>query len=281
MKCFEKILVPVDFSINTNVAVKKAIDFAIPEFTEIHLLHVSESKKFMNLAGIVNTISNSTATTQADYLLNQLVWEIQNTHKNIKTVTQIRSGKNIQSEIINTSRHLKPDLIIIGKKNQHSLLPFLNTVISEHLAAATDCPVLTVKPGSLNKKIETVVMPVCNSFPDKKMDVLCALDNKALVNVHLLTILNNDEIPDNHSASALLQSMKSIKKRINCNVQHCTIHSNNKAVATLRYAEKVKADILLISSKTEKNSPTWINRKELTDIVNPASHLQVINVHTH
>ena len=278
MKCFEKILVPVDFSINTNVAVKKALEFAIPDVTEIHLLHVYDNKRFMSLTGITNTISNYSLVSDSNTLMNKLSAQIHTENRNVKAVIKVIPGKDIQNAIITESKNINADLIVIGKKNHHTLFPFLNTVISANLAEITDCPVLTVKPGSLNKKIETVVMPVCNSFPNKKMDILFTLNSKAILNVHLITILDKDQTPDNHSASALLQSIKSIRNKIKCNVQHCTIHSNNKAVATLRYAEKVNADILLVSTQTETNIPAWISKKEITDIVKPASQLQVMSI---
>lgn len=277
MKCFETILVPVDFSINTNVAIKKALEFATANVTAIHLLHVHDPKRFTSLSGIANTISNFSAT-DTKTSLSMLASEIERKNENVKVIVKTALNKDIQNAIVNESRSINPDLIIIGKKNHHSFFPFLNTVISANIAEITDCPVITVKPGSLNKKIETVVMPIANSFPNKKMDILFTLNTKSILNIHLITILDNDQLPDNHSASALLQSIKSIRNKIKCNVQHCIIHSNNKAVATLRYAEKVNADILLVSTQTETSIPTWISKKEITDILKPASQLQVISV---
>lgn len=277
MKYFETILVPVDFSINTNVAIKKALEFATADVTAIHLLHVYDPKRFMSISDIRNPPSSLPASS-TKMSLNMLASEIQRESKNVNVIVKNALNKSIQNAIIAESKSINADLIIIGKKTHHSVFSFLNTVISANIAEVTDCPVLTVKPGSLNKKIETVVMPISNSFPNKKIDLLFTLNTSSILNIHLITILGNDQLPDNHSASALLQSLKSIKNKIKCNVQHSIIHSNNKAVATLRYAEKVNADVLLLSTQSETNIPSWISKREITDIVNPASQLQVISV---
>ena len=42
---FNKILIPVDFSFNTEIALKKAVGLAGAEETTIHLLHVTRPGK--------------------------------------------------------------------------------------------------------------------------------------------------------------------------------------------------------------------------------------------
>jgi hypothetical protein len=154
-------------------------------------------------------------------------------------------------------------------------------VVSSNITAACGCPVLTAKPGSIEQGVSSIVMPVTELFPTRKMDLLSALNTRASLQVHLLYILNEDQLTNEQTASALLLCMRFIRNRFNCSVQHQLIHSNNKAMAILRYAEKINADMLLVNLETETAIDNWISKKDITDILRPASQLQVLRVQSH
>jgi nucleotide-binding universal stress UspA family protein len=261
MNFFDRILVPVDFTINTEVAVKKAIDLATPGISVVHLLHVTTSGQV------------------TDNRMLQWKDSIQECRSGIEVQIDIITGTHIENTIIAFARQIRFSLIIIGKNNHHSFFPFLNTVFSPTIAEETGCAVLTVKPGSLRKGMGTVVMPVADFYPRRKIELLSSLSTRAPLNVHLLTILNVDQHPDDHSASALLQSMRSIRNKFQCNVQYSLIHADNKAIAALHYAEKVNADMLLVNPETEATITTWMNKKDITDVLKPASQLQVFSIY--
>lgn len=278
MNVFEKILVPVDFSINTEVAINKAVALATPGITELYLLHVLPGSLLGNVtAAGLRGGSNETARS-AETKLVRLRRQLAETQPSITTGIFIGSNSSVEAGLVSAAADLKPSLIIIGKNNRHSILPFLNTVATSSLAEATGCPVLTIKPGSMRRTSGTVVMPISDFYPKRKIDVLAALSSRLTLNVHLLTILSSQQHPDDYSASVLLQSMRSIRSRLKCNVQHSLIHSNNRAMATLRYAEQHNADMLLVNPESETTIHNWMQRKDITDLLKPASGLQVLSV---
>lgn len=276
MGCFEKILVPVDFSVNTKVALNKAIDFAVPGITEVMLLHVRQPKVFPGANIFLPSRITSTADIQmAMYKVEE---EIAAYDPSIISQTNIISSNNVEETIIDVAATWKPGLIIIGKTNHHSFFPFLNTVISANIAGQTHCPVLTVKPGALQKKLATIVMPIGDFYPRRKLEMLSTLSIKTHLNIHLVSVLDIDQQPDNHSASIVLQVLKQLRSRLNCTVQCSIVHADNKAIATLRYAEKVKADMLLVNPEAETSISTWMSRKDIADVLKPVSQLQVMSI---
>jgi nucleotide-binding universal stress UspA family protein len=276
MNCFERILVPVDFTINTDVAVKKAIQLATPGSTVLYLLHIKQPHIF-------NRVFPPPAQQKDTSCFHLLKWEqrIRKMQPELDVVTEVSQHENIEKAIISFADKIKASLVIIGKKSRHSFLPFLNTVISSNITAACGCPVLTAKPGSIEQGVSSIVMPVTELFPTRKMDLLSALNTRASLQVHLLYILNEDQLTNEQTASALLLCMRFIRNRFNCSVQHQLIHSNNKAMAILRYAEKINADMLLVNLETETAIDNWISKKDITDILRPASQLQVLRVQSH
>src|SRR5687768_6885726 len=118
---FTSILIPVDFSINTEVAIKKALVLA-ENGTTIHLLHVqsyllyglpSRSLKYF----ILN--NSSSCFEMAKEKLNQWERKIEEEGKKIRVVTWLRVEDNIQRALEEMARKLEPDLIVIAKNSHH------------------------------------------------------------------------------------------------------------------------------------------------------------------
>ncbi len=280
MTAFNSILVPVDFSINTKVAVNKAIEMAVPGRSVIHLLHVLEKNVFRQVPIGASDMSIPVAVNKqnAEEKLLQLkacIW--QSLPANQVEIHVVVSNK-VEDAIITIAKALLPDLIIIGKNNHHSFLPFLNTVFSANLAESTNCPVLTVKPGAVNKKLKTVVIPVSDFFPKRKIELLSALSLNNQLDVHLLTITHKSDRRDDFAGSALLHVMRTIRYKLQCMLHHSRVHSDNKAMAILNYAEKVEADMLVVNPESEATITTWMSKKDITDILRPATQLQVLSV---
>ena len=278
MNVFETILVPEDFSINTEVAINKTLGLATPGITQLYLLLVLPTDLLGNVAAAGLRPGSGESARSAEIKLIRIKRELAETQPVIATEIFIGSAGSVEAGLVSGAADLKPSLIIIGKNNRHSFLPFLNTVTTSSLAEETGCPVLTIKPGAMNRTTGTVVMPISDFYPKRKIDILASLSSRLSLNVHLLTILSSQQHPDDHSASVLLQSMRSIRSRFKCNVQHSLIHANNKAIATLRYAEQNNADMLLVNPETETTIHNWIQRKDITDMLNPESGLQVLSV---
>jgi nucleotide-binding universal stress UspA family protein len=273
MNAFDSILVPIDFSINTEVAVGKAMQLATPGSTVLYLLHIEQSNIFSSVVK-----SSFQKHNEAEKKLFAWKEHIGKLHPQLEVITKAAEYDNIEWGIISFARELKASLVIVGKKSRHSLFPFLNTVISSNISEASGCPVLTVKPGLKENGVSTIVMPVTEFFPARKMDVLSALNTRTTMQIHLLSILNEDEVTTDYTASALLLCMRAIRTRFKCSVQHMLIHNNNKAMAALRYAEQINADMLLLNPETETTINTWISKKDITDVLKPTSKLQVLSV---
>jgi nucleotide-binding universal stress UspA family protein len=277
---FKTILVPVDFSINTEVAVQKAMEIADADGATIHLLHIH------------NYTQNNFKISGCQYDEKPVVWvDAQKARQLLlnvkKRITQalpllkvqqwLLPESSVQHSIEKMAEQLKADVIVIGKKSNHSWFPFLNTIIPSELAEATGRAVLTVKPGSLHNTVRTLVVPVSNNIPKQKMDALLALSKKTRIKVHLVTFISGDHVPTNFSASALLQVYQWLKNSMHCPVEYAVLHGNNKAKAMLAYAERTNADMLLVNP-TSETKIGWMN-KHISDVLSPDSKVQVLTVH--
>ena len=158
---FKTILVPVDFSLNTEVGIAKAMEVADRSGALIILYH-------MLVTGTGST-SNRQALEQAKAAQQLEKWK----HKiedsgHLKARFIIATGANVQEGIVQKANELMADLVVIGKSSAHSWFPFLNTITLSDLSDQTTAAVLVTKPGSINNPIKTIVVPIDGSAQQQK-----------------------------------------------------------------------------------------------------------------
>lgn len=272
---FKNILIPVDFSINTEVAVKKVIELAESD-SMIYLLYVRREQSEASIFSIQQLIPQSRQfiyNAEVDYKINKWKNNIAESSKCQKISCRIVTGSSIQQAITDEARKLSIDLIIIGKKSNHSWLPFLNTVVPSQLSKETGAAVLTLKPGGIYNKVKTMIVPVTDENAINKLGVIYAICKKFPVRIHLVAFMNLDEKQAGTYPSTLLRLYQSLRASLNCHVEYAILKSNNKVKGILNYAEKFNADILLVNPETETKIG-WPN-KHISDVLPVGSNIQV------
>lgn len=265
MHSFKKILVPVDFTVNTEVAINKSLELIDDEDSEIHLLHVKKSTAF-----------KKDAHNDLEIKLTQWKEAIEDDHPSISVHVWMNNYSSIQVMVMQKAQEINADLIVIGQSSSHSWLPALKTVLPMRLATATHIPVLTVKPGALKNKTKTVVVPVDGEIPEIKIQALDSLCTKTRLNIHLVTFANDKKVLPEVSASVLLQMFQRLKARLHCPVEYAVLNGSNRAKAILNYAEKNSADILLVYPKKETQLSWW--DQHISDVLPAHSKMQVLAV---
>jgi nucleotide-binding universal stress UspA family protein len=252
---FSKILIPVDFTINTEVAIRKGMALCDSSDSSIHLLHVLAKK--------------GSSKNQLEVLKKLIT----NTRPDIFVDVWIEEKRSIESSIIKNAVKINADLIVIGKNSHHSFFPFLNTVFPARVAQKTGITVLTVKPGAKDHTIKTVVVPVGEQFRNNKVDVINALRKKFPINICLVTFLEGDEkvIP-----ASLLNAYRQLKAIPAMNITYQVLAGRNKMKAILSYCEKVNADLLIVNAVSETRVG-WLNQ-HISDVLPVGSKTQILAV---
>lgn len=271
---FKTILIPADFTINTDLALEKALAFVHPG-SEIHLLHVARKVKGYNHIFSFSYFDKHPVTPEeARKRLEELVSQIALKHQHITVHAALRAGGNVEQAIRDKSKEIKADLVIIGKSSEH-WLPFFNTVLCGRLAKNTGIPVLTVKPGAINQEIRTVVIPVEKQFSQSKISGLVGLIKKTRIQICLLAFAEKKDRPDQLPAP-LLNSYRFFKKNAFDEVSFNIIRENNKGRAVLNFCKSVNADLLIVNPDSETGIG-WFN-EHISDAIPAASKTQILAV---
>jgi len=266
---FNKILIPVDFSLNTEIAVRKAVGFAGTDETTIHLLHVTRPGK-----KAVTRFRNWVVEKD----LERLKYTLQTENPNLRVSTHVIKGFSIRKTIIECAAMIKPDLIIIGKQNsRRRWWAFTSAISPDVVAQKSNCPVLTAKPGSIDCRTKVIVLPIRNFLPERKLEWAVLLAKKYKAQVHLLAIQQHEQ-KDGSLSQVFLKAYHHLREKLHHPIEYSASTRHSPAMAALNYAELIMADMILVNPETESGISGFIGARHISDMLNRDSKIQVLDV---
>jgi nucleotide-binding universal stress UspA family protein len=266
---FNKILIPVDFSLNTEIALKKAIGFAVAEETTIHLLHVIRPGK---------KVAGQFRNWVVERDLQQLKYTLQTENPTLRVRIHVMKGFSIQRTIIECAAMINSDLIIIGKQNSRRRWWAFTSLISPNIVAKkSNCPVLTVKPGSMDSRTKVIVLPIRNFLPERKLEWAVLLARKYKAQVHLLAIQQHEQ-KDGLLSQVFLKAYHYLREKLHHPIEYSAAVRHNAARAALNYAELIMADMILVNPETESGISGFTGTRHISDMLNRDSKIQVLDV---
>ena len=151
-----KILVPIDFSHQSNVALQYAIDFARHYSAELELAHVFD-------IGIYSLGDGSPMLdpAQSENIVNQIERDLNEAKRDAITAgvgvvqTKLLQGKP-DHELLRIALEDAVDLIVMGTHGHTGLRHLLMGSVAERLVRRAHCPVFTVKATAANESLPQV-----------------------------------------------------------------------------------------------------------------------------
>ena len=278
---FRKILIPVDFTFNSDIAISKALDLIDSENGQIILIHLIKPfvlpRNFFGPHRTSETILPHPDQSECRGKMNDYKLRIQKRFPEVQVRTQIHDHMKLQEGIIQSAYLLTPDLILIGKCAGRHLVPFANRVFPARIARKTYCPVLTVKPGAMENKIKNIVLPITNKDSERKLDMAIRIANKFNAKIHLLSFQASPDY-ENNEVGSLFESFRRIKEKVPLFVMPFPQQGNSFAKSTLSYAEMINADMILANSKNESCVFSIVGNRHLSDLLVSSSPIQIMDI---
>lgn len=149
MKKIRKILIPVDFTLHSDRAVDLAATIAGPFNARVFLLHVIENFTY-SVTDTIMVVDHYRALREiADPLMDVIGKKL--SRRGLKVQSMILRG-NPALEIINKTKKLGPDLIVMGTRGRTGIKHVLMGSVAEKVVRLSPCPVLTVGPAPSGKR---------------------------------------------------------------------------------------------------------------------------------
>ena len=140
-----KILVPTDFSEDSDLAVRMALSIAVTYQARIFLLHVISKQSLADYCldqSIVDRVLNESIVFSNEKL--QEVIDKNQQSGNIKVIPDVRKGQP-HEEILKEASERKIDLIVIASHGKTGLQKYFIGSVTEKVMKEAKCPVLLIR----------------------------------------------------------------------------------------------------------------------------------------
>jgi nucleotide-binding universal stress UspA family protein len=243
-----KILIPVDFSETSLLAIKHGAFLAKYTKGDVYLLHVI-NKQYEHYAVLEQPMHLETPEayeTGASNKLNELASSVSKEYG--VSVNTIVSLGNPTKEIINTAKDIKADLVVMGT---HGYSPLEELVIGSNtlkVITKSACPVMTMSEKANKFGYTNILMPIDTSGHSRqKVNYSVELAKAFSAHLHVVGLLGRDDENEGAGMDVVMTQIKKIAtdKSVTC-TSEVLKDVKNRADATIKHAEKVKADLVII-----------------------------------
>jgi nucleotide-binding universal stress UspA family protein len=243
-----KILIPVDFSETSQLAIKHGAFIAQLTKGDLYLLHVINAQYMAQnmFVPLIQFNAHNNIEDKAEVKLAQLVEEVK-TEYNLKIQFIVKSG-NPSTEIVSVAKEIGASLIIMGT---HGYSPLEELVIgSTALKVLTKsvCPTMAMSGEADHKGYSRILLPIDTSAHTRqKVNYTLEMAKKFSATVHAVAILGAGEESEKPSIELIMHQIEKLAHEKNV-AFHSDVISNvkNRATATVNYSQKTGADMIVI-----------------------------------
>lgn len=245
-----QIIVAVDFSKNSQHALEYAVTISNIVHADIILVWVDKPESDESI--YTNEVTE--VRQEAKKRMEEWAKKYEPKLKHGKLSFKLRKGK-VYKEIANMAKYHDAYLVMAGAHGVSGFEAFWIGSNANKIVANSECPVITIRDSfNVKKGIRKVVMPIDNS-PSTRQKVPFAMEfSKCFCSeIHVLEL---------HSSSlkTLQAQVKGytaqVTKYLTENEVKHVVHSvkaDNNTVATIKYAEEIGADLIIIMTEQESS----------------------------
>ncbi|MBK7311378.1 MAG: universal stress protein [Sphingobacteriaceae bacterium] len=245
-----KILIPIDFSETSLLAIQHGAFVA--QFTkgDVCLLHVINSNYTrQNLFLPVLQLNDPMEfEKKVESKLNELANDVRSEFGvNVECI--IKTGVPA-AEVVDTIKEIDASLVVMGT---HGYAPIEELVIGSNalrVITKANCQVMTMSKGSNHKGYNKIVIPIDNSAHSRQK-VVYAIEMAKQFSAHLyaVALLGPEDESHKPQMELILHQIEKLAKEKGVMYTSDVLSGlKNRATATVQYSEKIGADLLVIMS---------------------------------
>ena len=182
----------------------------------------------------------------------------------------------VHQRIVEVAKNIKPQLIIIGKPEKTSHFSFYKSLNADELSQLSKCPVLSVANTDTHNKLKTIILPVRDFIPVRKIELLAIFAKIYRARIFIVAMQNRIFIREKER-QVLLETYSVLRNGLNNKVEYLLLNGNNFPRAVAAYAEETGADMLIVNPKKETRISS-IFRTDINDVLPPGSGLKILSV---
>lgn len=263
------ILVPVDFSEQSLIALRQSYNIARFNNSDITLLHVIDEDLLTKLKSLFTGSDDHESRMREDLQikLNELAIKVES-ESGLQVKVLITSGK-IYDEIVRVANDLNTVFIIMGTNGPEGLKKRFIGSNAMRVINEANCPVISIKGKDHHEGCKRIVLPLDLSRESRdKVNKTIEIAKYFNSEIHLISLHDTN---DEFLLDKLELQMNSVKQFIadaGIAVVAEIVKNSDIAKAVLEYARKTEADLIVIISQAEPEIAEWFLGSAAQEIIN-------------
>ncbi|MCX6295989.1 MAG: universal stress protein [Bacteroidetes bacterium] len=249
----QKILIPIDFSETSMLAIEHAGFTAQLFKAELILLHVVEKhwEQFSIIApelrisepsDLINAIEKKLAEVAADIRAKYGVRS-----------TAITSSGNIFNEILSISKENNVDLVVMGTHGTSGVVEFFIGSNTFKMVTESECPVISVQAQAQKLGFKDILLPIDNSSHSRqKVNQAIVIAKHFASKIHILGLGDPSDETAGKKFEIKLDQIEEYIKKCNLPFSRKTVDAKNQAKTTYEYAKSINADLIVIMTDQDE-----------------------------
>jgi len=243
------ILVPIDFSEQSLIALSQSYNLARLTMADITLINVIEDTFHMPF---FSKSENQSIEKKIQKQLEKLSTETSE-KAGVKINSLVVRGK-VYEEIQKAAKKLKSSFIVMGTTGSIGIKKKFIGSNALRVIREAPCPVITIKGKKHRVGCKTIVLPL-DLTKDTREKVSKAIEIAKLFasTIHLISVLTTD---DEFIVNKLKRQMTQVHEYIEGHNVSCVtefVQNDDVTESVIEYAKKVKADLIMIMTQQEMN----------------------------
>lgn len=243
-----KILIPVDFSDTSMLAIKHGAFTAQLAKGNVYLLHVINIQFFSSemFLPTVNVSNQMDFEKIAQEKLLQLADQVKKEYGvNVECITKIGSPNR---EITDIAKEIGATLIVMGTHGYTAMEELVIGSTALKVITKAPCPTMAMNSDADHKGFNKIMLPIDTSAHSRqKVNYAMELAKKFSASVHAVALLDSGEETEKPAMELILHQIDTIAKKEGVSYHHDVVSKvKNRATATVEYSAKIGADLVII-----------------------------------
>ena len=244
----QKIVIPIDFSETSMLAVKHGAFLAQYCKGEVFLVHIITRhwEKYNAFEPVLTLENMDEAAATVQKRMEEIAADVRKEH-GVEVTCMVNSG-NPTKEIVNYAKEIKAGVIVMGT---HGYSAWEDLIIGSNalkVITKSPCPVITMSQYAERLGYSRIILPIDSSgHTRQKVVPVMELAKIFSAHVHAIALVGESEPEEKASLEVILRQVEVAAKDAGVACSTELIEKvKNRAITTVKYAESKNADLIAI-----------------------------------
>ena len=266
------ILIPVDFTEQSLLAIKQSYNLAKYTHSKIIILHVYQKtgdERYAELTKLCKQTEEESGVVPIEFV-------------NVKG--------DIYTETDKKAEEIKATMIVMGIETQMKFKDIFGKSASK-LVRKAPCPVITIRGKDHRDGCENILLPLDLSTESReKVDAAIQFAQYFGASIRILSVFSPSDLSYENQLIAYAHQVKAFIKSKGISCTNKSIPSDHVAETVVEYANKIESDLIIIMNKPDLSVKEFFGGTEAQHIVdisnvpvmtvNPVKRVSVTNFGT-